>query len=190
MQYRFWKTELVIITIVLFVGTSVVPCISGVFLDSNKMKLANSTDITNRNNLYEKGNNKKLQNIFNIYHSFLENISLYKISELLQSNTSIYFTITSSGMGDSEHVIIIPFCLRLIKHHGIFFLAYIFHYGVTARTTVFEFNIETKKLTLYYLEVGMHSLWIHGICFSTLDPNKEGGRGRVFCMSLIPPSIN
>lgn len=109
-----------------------------------------------------------------------------RIHQALNNGLSIYFTFSTSGLGKAKRIYI-PFLLRILKPRGIFFTAFIIYTGISALTTIIEWNNETGfNVTTEY---GPHALFIIGFGYTNAKRNNAGGKGSIIAASPTKPLI-
>ena len=110
-----------------------------------------------------------------------------RIRQALDNGLSIYFTFSTSGLGKASRIYV-PFLLRILKPNGIFFAALIFYSGISALTTIWEWNIGTG-IQIVDGDIGKHLIFIIGLGYTIAKRNKDGGKGTVIAFSLTKPLI-
>lgn len=162
------KKGLVIGIIILFIGTSI-PIVNA-HIEKNTLDEAeiNPYDIEEYIKLFDEDVQQRIR-------------------QSLENGLSIYLTFSTSGLGKA-HRIYFPFLLRILKPHGIFFAALIFYSGISALTTIWEWNIGTG-IQIVDGAVGPHLIFIVGLGYTSAKRNIGDGKGRIVAVSLTKPLI-
>jgi len=162
------KKGLVLGIIILFIGTSI-PIVNA-HIEKNTLDEAeiNPSDIEEYIKLFDEDVQQRIR-------------------QSLENGLSIYLTFSTSGLGKARRIYF-PFLLRILKPHGIFFAALIFYSGISALTTIWEWNIGTG-IQIVDSAVGPHLIFIVGLGYTSAKRNIGDGKGRIVAVSLTKPLI-
>jgi hypothetical protein len=126
------------------------------------------------------------QNKIDAYINLFDKDVQGKIHQLINNNLSVYFTLSTSGVGKASRVYF-PYFLRTIKPRGLFLATLIIYQGISAVTLIIELNSETGlNSTAAY---GPHALFIIGIGYTFAKRNTEGGKGSIAAVSATKPLV-